>query len=297
MVTKGLFDPAVRATHMYLEGSRPSRLGDAAGWTITLLNAKDKLDASFSLAHLVPHHVVDPRKITRGAKEAQITLCGVFSSLPVFSRVRKLWIRADTLCDLCSPNSFLPAFKRLEFLTVYGKFEFSARNPRRRTHRQAHPTIKDVLEPLEEACPRLTTLVVEYLQPSLPVEHNLTCSPTYHTAAKSASGETRMYVQALVRARRGNGHPLASAVIIEREPGADGTSAPIATHTYDASGRLASVPYAPARTDGFERELDPTETEDTDSADTYAHSERSASSGHKALTGLGRQGFCRRCER
>ena len=100
-VTKAVFDTATRATHLYFEGSRPFRPGDNAGWTIKFTNTtrRDKLDASFSLGRLIriPYYLAEVHKITHGAYEAPMGLCVAFTSLPVFSAARNLWIRADTL--------------------------------------------------------------------------------------------------------------------------------------------------------------------------------------------------------
>ncbi|KAL1948031.1 hypothetical protein VTO73DRAFT_12106 [Trametes versicolor] len=216
-ITKALFDPAVRATHLYFEGSHPSRFGDVAGWIIRLRNSKDKLDASFSLAHLVRDHMEDPRKIARGAEGAQIDLRAAFACLPVFSGVRYLCIRADTLWGLRSPHSFLPAFGRLESL------ELSIHSPQEK----AHPTVKAILIPLLEvapgtraACSSLTTLVVNHLQP----RHDGAATESYDKAHRQ-SGDIKhssfqkllAYVKGVVRARAGAGHPLARVVVAQNE--------------------------------------------------------------------------------
>ncbi|OJT07790.1 hypothetical protein TRAPUB_1305 [Trametes pubescens] len=251
-ITKGLFDPAVRATHMYFKGSRPSRLGDAAGWTITLLNAKDKLDASFSLAHLVPDYMEDPRKIACGAEKAQSNLRAALASLPVFYGIRNLWICADTLWGLHSPNSFLPSFERLEFLVLYERFAASARDP----SESAYTALKTILEPLavatsdnrRVACPSLKMLVVDQLQPSLRGDGTGVAVPIIYKSGSDVQchpsvREALEYVQSVVCARREAGHPLAQVVVSQNEAAPDGsTPVRIGSWEYAASGACVLVP-------------------------------------------------------
>lgn len=251
-VTKALFDPAraVRATHLYFEGSHPSRLGDVAGWIIRLRNSKDKLDASFSLAHLVRNHLEDPRKIARGAEDAQISLRAAFARLPVFSGVRYLYIRADTLWGLQSPHSFLPAFGRLESLTVHGRFELPEPSLTQKAH--PSPTVKDILAPLEvapgtrNACPSLTTLVVDNLQPC----NDGAAANSYSETHQQSSGIEHLsfrkllgYVQGVFRARAEVGHPLVRVVVSQNKaaPGG-GTPVRIGCSEYVAPGPCVAVP-------------------------------------------------------